>query len=65
MHGRIESNHAMFTLDEKLDFIHVGNLQDRARFSTHFIHLHKIPPYPLAGMCRKCEEMSCFGTQDM
>ena len=52
-------------LDEKLDFVLVGNLQDRARFSIHFIYLHKIPPYPLSDMCRKYEEMSCFGKQDM
>ena len=54
-------------LDENLDFVHIGNLYDRARFSTHFIRLamQKISPYPLPGMCRKCEEMSCFGIQNM
>ena len=32
---------------------------------THFIHLHKMLPYPLLDMCRKCEEMLCIGKQDM
>ena len=31
-------------------------------FFTHFICLHKISPYPLSDMCKKCEEMSCFGS---
>ena len=34
----------------------------RARFSTLFISLHKISPYPLPDVCRKCEEMSRFGS---
>ena len=29
-----------YALDENLDFVHVGNLYDRARFSTHFLCLH-------------------------
>ena len=31
------------------------------KLSTHFIHLHKTLPYPLPDMCRKHEEMTCFG----
>ena len=44
------------TLDENLDFVHVGNLWDRARFSIHLICLYTIEilPYPLPDMCRKC-----------
>ena len=34
---------------------HEENLQDWARFSTHFVHLHEMLPYPLLiNMCRKC-----------
>ena len=45
------------TLDKNSNFLHVGNLKDKARFSTHFAHLHKMLPYPLLVMYRKCEEM--------
>ena len=51
----------VLSLDENLDFIHVGNLQDRANFlhiSFIYIEFHPI-------LCRKCEEISCFGKQYM
>ena len=46
--------------NENLNFIYVGNLQDRATFSTRFIHfeIHEIPPYPLPDMCSKCEKIN-------
>ena len=53
------------SLDKYLNFVYVGNSQDRAKFSTHFVHFHEILPYPLPDMCRKCEEISCFDKQDM
>ena len=34
-----------YPLDENLDFVHVGNLKDKASFSIHCFH--KILPYPL------------------
>ena len=51
------------SLDKNLNFLHAGNLKDRAEFSAHFIYLHEMLPYPLLDMCRKCEEISCFGKQ--
>ena len=54
--SRLENGTSLFpTLDKNVDFVHVGNLYDRAKFSTHFIHLHGIPPYSLPDMCRKCQ----------
>ena len=48
---------------KNFNLLHAGNLLDRARFFTHFAHLHEILPYPLLVMCRKCEEMSHFGNR--
>ena len=53
----------IISLDENLNFVHVGNLQDRAKIFYTFSF--KIPPYPLLDMCRKCEEMSCFSKQEI
>ena len=37
-----------YALDENLDFVHVGNLYDRARFSTHILCLHTNVMFTLA-----------------
>ena len=43
-----------------------GNLQDRAKlFTTHFVRLHEMLPYPLLVICRKYEEMPCLRKHNM
>ena len=49
----------------RLNFPHAGILQDRARFSTLFLCSHEMLFYPLLDKCRKCEEMSHFGKQNI
>ena len=49
----------LFTLDKKFGF---HTCRKSVGFSTQFICWHKISPYPLPDMCRKCEEMSCVGS---
>ncbi len=49
----------LFTLDKKCRF---HTCRKCVGFSTQFICLHKISPYPLPDICRKCEEMSCVGS---
>ena len=48
----------------RLNFPHAGILQDRAKFSTLFLRSHKMF-YSLLDKCRKCEEMSHFGKQNI
>ena len=38
-------------------------MQEICRIGQDFLHSSfEISPYPLPDMCRKCEEMSCFGS---
>ena len=43
-----------FTLDENLDFVHVGNLYDRERFSLVYIKFRPILCQVYVGNVRKC-----------
>ena len=35
---------------------HAGNLQNKAKFSNHFVHLYEMLPYPLLETRRKYQE---------
>ena len=57
------------TLNENLDFIHVMEIcrigQDFLHISYVCIKVHPILCQICVGNVRKCEEISCFGKQDM
>ena len=44
------------------NFRHAGNLQDRTKFSKHFVYSHEMLLYPLPVICRKYGE---FGKQPL
>ena len=57
----ITQSNVYHSLYKNSNLQHAGNLQDRAIFSKHFVHLHEMLPYPLLETCKKYQEMSRFG----